>query len=851
MNFYSFDDIKDAKCCLRYAKEILPSLGYEVKGDRIQAKWRGGDGFNVAIAPEGWFDHKMKDSGSVISLCALTKFGDDTPENVQLSQDFLGQWLGLEPKILPKRREFDHRESPRYKELVANGYVEKAHYDYTDADGNTSFTVYRLEHPHPAPSQKPKEFVQCSPFAPSIKEAPKHLYNLPAIAKSDWAVVVEGEKDADTLVKWGIPATTCNNGSANWRDEYTEELCGKGVVICRDNDDAGLAHARTVARAIKGVAKSIKVVCPSALPKGDVTDWATREKGSAKKFLALVKASPEVADGDPIFSDEDYAIAAAKKANETAFSNFVWTETIKHGQPVTEKAPRTLADMVDDLNARFLGFPRRLGEKMLFDHDRDADKVNALETRHDFFAWVSDKSHHNYEWQNGSGFVSREELFAAVTRRARRYEKIATVPTYPPRDDTYEAFREKLIPSRNHSAFDGFCKFFSPATETDALLLRCFVAAPLFYIQGVHRPTWIIDSADAFGVGKTTLVYRVADLYRDVPIDLDLSKNHFDEEKIMMRLISPTGRNSRFFLLDNLRGTFDNPFFASLVTKPALSGRPPYGRGEETRPNDLTYVITANSAQIGTDIATRSFFLHLKSHPKTKDWERAIGEYIAENRFAIFADIVDIMKGNLAPAGMVPATRFPVFEREVMWPMCGGEGGYRKAISLVIQMRDEANVDNENIIRIGEIVRENIARIFDGDDPDRLCVFLRNEVVNLWLGQLKMNVQDVRNLIATKQLKCFSRKVRRYPRSNSQTPLSGVLFIGAKVGPTPKVPVYRLRLDADMKKAEKYGDFPIDDGQLGAEIAELRAEQSVEAVAPPPALNPPDTIDVETDQLEF
>ena len=853
MNFYSFDDIKEANCCLRYAKEILPTLGYEVKGDRIQAKWRGGDGVNVAIAPDAWFDHKAKDGGSVISLCALTKFGGDNPQQVQEAQNFLGEWLGLTPAIVPAKHAFDHRESPRYKELVANGYAETAHYDYTDAQGKVCFTVYRLEHPHPAPSQKRKEFVQCAPSSPSIKNAEKHLYNLPSVSASPWAVVVEGEKDANTPIKWGIPATTCNNGSANWRDEYTEELRGKDVVICRDNDKAGIDHVRIVARALKDVAKSLKVVCPypdyTEKHGGDVTDWAEKRGGTANKFNAMCSTASLLKPDDPIFSDEEYSIAAAKKANETAFSNFVWTETIKHGQPVSEKAPRTLADMVADLNTRFLGFPRRLGEKTLFDHDRDTDKVNSLETRHDFFAWISDKSKHNYEWQNGSGFVSREELFAAVTRRARRYEKIATVPTYPPRDDTYEAFRDKLQPSRNHSAFDGFCDFFSPATDTDALLLRCFIAAPLFYIQGVHRPTWIIDSADAFGVGKTTLVYRVADLYRDAPIDLDLSKNHFDEEKIMMRLISPTGRNSRFFLLDNLRGTFDNPFFASLVTKPTLSGRPPYGRGEETRPNDLTYVITANSAQIGTDIATRSFFLHLKSHAKTKDWERAIADYIDENRFSIFADMIDIMRGCAAPATMKTATRFPVFEREVMWPLCGGEDGYKSAISLVIQMRDEANVDNENVIRIGEIVRENIARIFEGQDPDMLCVFLRNEVVNLWLNQIKMSVQDVRNLIATKQLKCFSRNVRRYPRSNRQTPLSGILFIGAKVGATPVVPVYRLRLDADMKKAEKYGDGPIDDNQLGHEIAGLRAEEADDSVSECNLLSSSDFVETSCEEL--
>ena len=196
---------------------------------------------------------------------------------------------------------------------------------------------------------------------------------------------------------------------------------------------------------------------------------------------------------------------------------------------------------------------------------------------------------------------------------------------------------------------------------------------------------------------------------------------------------------------------------------------------------------------------------------------------------------------------MVPSTRFPVFEREVMWPLCGGEDGYRSAIANIVQMRDEANVDTENCIRIQEIVCENIARVFEGQDPEMLCVFLRNEVVNLWLKQLNMNVQDVRNLIAIKQLKCFSRKVRRYPRSNKQTPLSGVLFVGAKAMPVPNVPVYRLRLDADMKKAEKYGDFPVEDKQLGDEIAELRAEESSEAPGSMPqtaSLPDPDVIDM-------
>jgi hypothetical protein len=310
----------------------------------------------------------------------------------------------------------------------------------------------------------------------------------------------------------------------------------------------------------------------------------------------------------------------------------------------------------------------------------------------------------------------------------------------------------------------------------------------------------------------------------------------------MQRLLSSTGRNSRIFLMDNLRGVFDNPFFASLVTLADLSGRPPYGKGEETRPNDLTYVITANSARIGTDISSRSFFVFLRAHEQRQRWEADLMDFIKRERFNIFADMIDMIETIRPPANFKTATRFPVFEREVLYPISGGGEGYDKAMQKILAIRDEANVDNERIVQIGEIVRENIQKAIEPTvDPDYLCVFLRNEVVDLWLQSFKMNTQDVRNLIKTKQTKDFSRSVRRYPRSCKHSPLSGILFIGANVKPSNCHSVYRLRLDAERKKAITYGGAPIEDTFLGAEIAEMRAETDFNA----PQLNDPKTVDVE------
>ena len=52
-----------------------------------------------------------------------------------------------------------------------------------------------------------------------------------------------------------------------------------------------------------------------------------------------------------------------------------------------------------------------------------------------------------------------------------------------------------------------------------------------------------------------------------------------------------------------------------------------------------------------------------------------------------------------------------------------------------------------------------------------------------------------------------------------------------------------------MKKAERYGDYPIDDSLLGSEIAELRAEELGPAAAPT-ALNAPDVVESDAEVIE-
>ena len=826
MNFYRFQDIHDAKCCLRFVKEVLVSRGYKLQsGNRIQALWRNGDTFNIAVNDDGFYDHVRKEKGSVIRLCALAIFGGDGRLEIQQAQEYVGKWLGLTPAIIPARRTFDHRESPRYRELLTEGFAEAAAYRYTDRDGNVCFTVYRMERTLPDGSRK-KDFVQCSPFAPSIRDAAKHLYNLPAIVASSWCIVVEGEKDADTLIRLGLPATTCNNGAANWRKEYTEELRGKEVVVCRDNDHAGEEHQRIVLAALAHSAASLRAICPSTLPKGDVTDWIERENGSAKRLLEIIKAAPDISPEEALSAPEQLVLDKARAANRTPFSNYAIVEKVRGSRTVSVKSPRSVAELVDDFNVRFLGFPLRLGERALFDHDRDTERINFLEDRNDLFAWISDKSKQNYEWQSGSGFVSRDEFFAAIFRRAKRYEKIASVPVYPFRADTYLTFRGEYAPSRNHEAFETLMRFFAPATRADALLIRTLFAAPLYYRDGIQRPCWIIDSVDAQEVGKSTLVEILALLYRDCPIKVNLSQR-LDEAEVTKRIVSQSGRNARICLFDNVRGVFSSPFIASLITSSGISGRAPFGHGEETRPNDLTYIVTSNSANVDTDIATRSFYIYLRRPGKIPHWESNVRSFVEEHRVEILGDIIDTLKTSPAPRNFVGRTRASVFEAEVMYPMCGSIDAYKEALSRVLLARDDTDIENERAVKIGEILRENMTQTMGGEsvDIDNYCVFVRAEVVKFWLdlaGLKSVSYQDVRNYINTNALPDYSKSTKRYPRSHRESAVSGILFIGSKVRPEEVVLVHRIRLDTTHHKAERYGDGPLQDRKLGSEIAAMR-----------------------------
>ena len=221
---------------------------------------------------------------------------------------------------------------------TTSGTIVKT-YDYVDEAGNLLYQAVRFE---------PKNFRQRRPdgkggWVWNLEGVRRVLYRLPVLATApteEAVFIVEGEKDADRLAEESILATTCAMGAGKWRPEYNEVLTGRPVVILPDNDQSGREHAAQVARSLRGVAASVKVVELPGLPaKGDVSDWL-ENGGTASKLWELVEATPVAGTDAPPAEHE----------------------------PEAENKPPAVDDSQNEDVAEAADDPHRLGRLYLADH---------------------------------------------------------------------------------------------------------------------------------------------------------------------------------------------------------------------------------------------------------------------------------------------------------------------------------------------------------------------------------------------------------------------------------------------------------------------------------------------------
>lgn len=193
----------------------------------------------------------------------------------------------------PKKQPWQLIREHFYTDVAGNILGKKQIYD--TGDGKKTGIWYRLEK---------------GQYIKGLNSVKMPLYHLDRLVKSgNTAVIVEGEKDAETVERLGFAATTSPNGAGSkWRSDFNEFFRGKNVVIITDNDEAGEKYGREAAENVIKTAAAVKLIrsadiYPNVKEKGDISDIAS-ELGDteARRLLteAVKKAEPFKRSSAPV-----------------------------------------------------------------------------------------------------------------------------------------------------------------------------------------------------------------------------------------------------------------------------------------------------------------------------------------------------------------------------------------------------------------------------------------------------------------------------------------------------------------------------------------------------------------------
>lgn len=215
-----------------------------------------------------------------------------------------------------------------------------AEYRYTDAEGNYLYSKLRYEGEGIEGKIIRYGRIIGGVFHKGKGEEPAALYNLPALHKAIKSgrrvYIVEGEKDVETMRKYGCIATTAG-GTADWKKVYAREFIGASeVVIIADRDEPGQKLAQQISKDLRPIVYSHKVVTPSGLNHGDVTDYLTKEDATIEDLLNLVEHA------EPIYAS--WLITG--KGRPSANVDLLAAEILRGSELFIARNPGTRSDIV-------------------------------------------------------------------------------------------------------------------------------------------------------------------------------------------------------------------------------------------------------------------------------------------------------------------------------------------------------------------------------------------------------------------------------------------------------------------------------------------------------------------------
>ncbi len=379
-----------------------------------------------------------------------------------------------------------------------------------------------------------------------------------------------------------------------------------------------------------------------------------------------------------------------------------------------ELNPRSMANIIDQILTAAGQWPRRVGNSLFIDDPKHGLQQFAKPA--DLFGWIH--SFAGVRWHKGPGCVLREELFCEAQRTMQPYQAIEAFPHFPPLAGHY--YSHPTIVAGDGAALRGLLERFCPATPIDLDLILAMYATAAWGGTGGARTAFVIVSDYGRGVGKTTVVRLLGNLFGGI---FAIGKEDRAAD-ITKRLLTPEAATKRITLFDNVKtNRLSWAEYESLITAAEISGHRLY-KGERTRPNTLLWTLTLNGPSMSRDMAQRCVVIKLGRPHHSGEWEDDAKDFVESNRWQIIADLAAFF--SRPAVALEKHTRWGTWEREILARLPEPV----EAQKVVAERQSEMNADDEESADVEDHFRQELERL--GYDTATDAVHIPNELAREW-----------------------------------------------------------------------------------------------------------------------
>jgi hypothetical protein len=371
------------------------------------------------------------------------------------------------------------------------------------------------------------------------------------------------------------------------------------------------------------------------------------------------------------------------------------------------------------------GWPRLAGGILFAINDGpdpipDMRRVRWLTKPEKLFAWIGTKC--NIRWSSGEtrdasrkesklNPPTKQELYAFFQDGPiKRYRAVEILPHHPPIRELYYLPCELPalpVPSGDVATpLQELIERFNPESELDRKLMLAALLTPGWGGPPGARPAFVFTSEHGRGTGKTTTANVMAEVWGGA---MTIGARE-DWDQVRKRFLGDDALTKRIALIDNIKGRLSGGDLEGFITAKELDGWKPYV-GQASRPNLLTWYLTANSPSLSRDLADRAVVIKIGRQAHAQDFIQWANDFVREHRAMILAELFEILRGeNFCSIEPKNRDRWSAWQLAVLTKFEEGN----ELAELATRRRGDVDSDEEDAEEIAGAVR----RLVESEHPD-------------------------------------------------------------------------------------------------------------------------------------